>query len=401
MKIADIAEFYSERGGGFRTYIQHKLAASRREGHHTVIIAPGAEDREEPRSGGKIVWVRAPRVPVDPRYHFFVRSAPVNQVLQAERPDVVEGSSPWLGAWIAARWQGAMVKSLFVHQEPVATYPQTLLGRTLGQRRVDEMFGWFWSYLRRLSARFDLSVVSSGWLADRLESFGLTRPQVVPFGIDKRLFSPARRDAAMRRRMLAACGIADETAPLLVAVSRHHPEKRVGTMIDAFAAASRTRPMGFFLIGDGPIRGWIEHKAARVRGVHVAGVIADREALATCLASADAFMHGCASETFGLVMAEAVCAGLPLVVPDFGGAADLAKPAYAETYEAGNVEAGAAAIRRLLARDPVQLGRACAQAAAGGIGTMDEHFRGLFALYQRLVDERRWRERPPLLRANA
>jgi alpha-1,6-mannosyltransferase len=400
MKIVDIAEFYSERGGGFRTYIQHKLAASRREGHQTVIIAPGPEDREEPREGGKIVWVKAPRLPVDPRYHIFVRSGPVNQVLQTEQPDVIEGSSPWLGGWIAARWRGPVVKSWFVHHEPVATYPQTLLGRTFGRQRVDEMCGWFWGYLRRLSALFDLSVVSSRWLADRLEGFGLARPQVVPFGIDKRLFSPARRDAAMRRRMLAACGIADETAPLLVAISRHHPEKRVGTMIDAFAEASRARPMGFFLVGDGPIRGWIEHKAARVPGAHVAGIIADRDELATCLASADAFMHGCASETFGLVMAEAVCAGLPLVVPDFGGAADLAHSTYAETYEAGNAAAGAAAIRRLLARDPVTLGRAAARAAVERIGTMDDHFRGLFALYQQLVDERRWGKKPALLRAS-
>jgi alpha-1,6-mannosyltransferase len=203
----------------------------------------------------------------------------------------------------------------------------------------------------------------------------------------------------MRQRMLEACGIADPTAPLFVAISRHHPEKRVGTMIDAFAEASRTRPMGFFLIGDGPIRGWIEHKAARVRGVHVAGVITDRREIATCLASADAFMHGCASETFGLVMAEALCSGLPLVVPDFGGAADFGGPGYAETYEAGNAAAGAAAIRRLLARDPVALGLAAARAAAERIGTMDDHFRRLFALYQQLVDERRWRERPALLRA--
>jgi len=317
----------------------------------------------------------------------------VYQVLQAERPDVVEGSSPWLGGWIAARWQGPVVKSWFIHQEPVATYPQTLLGRRLGQRRVDGMFGWFWAYLRRLSSLFDVSIVSSRWLADRLESFDLKRPHVVPFGIDKSLFSLARRHPAMRRRMLAACGISDETVPLLVAVSRHHPEKRLGTMIDAFEQVSHERPMGFFLIGDGPIRGWVEHKAARVKGAHVAGTIADREELASCLASADALMHGCASETFGLVIAEAICSGLPLVVPDFGGAADLADSACAETYEAGNVDACAAAIRRLLARNPVQLRLACARAAAERIGTMDDHFRELFAFYQRLVDERRrWRE---------
>ena len=41
MKVADVSEFYSEQGGGVRTYVLQKLAASARLGHETVIIAPG------------------------------------------------------------------------------------------------------------------------------------------------------------------------------------------------------------------------------------------------------------------------------------------------------------------------------------------------------------------------
>ena len=102
MKIADISEFYSERGGGVRTYVQQKLAASARLGHETLIIAPGPETREDKVVGGRIIWVKAPVLAVDPRYHIFVGLEGVRAVLEREKPDIVEGSSPWRGGWAAA-----------------------------------------------------------------------------------------------------------------------------------------------------------------------------------------------------------------------------------------------------------------------------------------------------------
>ena len=78
--------------------------------------------------------------------------------------------------------------------------------------------------------------------------------------------------------------------------------------------------------------------------------------LATMMASADALIHGSAAETFGLVLAEALCSGTPLVVPDAGASATFAGPGYAQTYRAGDAVDGAGAILRLLAgerKDPV------------------------------------------------
>jgi len=45
VKIVDVAEFYAERGGGVRTYVNQKLAAAAAAGHEAVVIAPG------PRAG--------------------------------------------------------------------------------------------------------------------------------------------------------------------------------------------------------------------------------------------------------------------------------------------------------------------------------------------------------------
>lgn len=385
MKIVDIAEFYSPHGGGVRTYIDQKLAAAAAHGIDMTIVAPAAADAVEPREAGKVVWVKAPRLPVDKRYHQFFSGRGVHAVLDAEKPDILEASSFWKGAWLAADWPGSAVKSLVIHQDPVAVYPHTLFDRWLNPARIDRLFGWFWAYLRRLDARFDTSITAGVWLADRLAAHGMARPSAIPFGIDRGAFSPALRDAKTRQALLAQCGITDTTADLLIAVSRHHPEKRLGTLIDGFARAARSRPMGLYLIGDGPARRMVEAQAKHNAHIHIAGPVQDRPRLARMLASADAFVHAGAAETFGLVIAEALASGLPLILPDRGGAADLAGPGYSESYVTGNSAACGDAILRLLAREQSVLREAASAAAERRLRTTAEHFTALFRHYDSLL----------------
>lgn len=143
--------------------------------------------------------------------------------------------------------------------------------------------------------------------------------------------------------------------------------------------------MGFVLFGDGPQRKSIEAHAAKIPGVHLAGFVTDRELIASTLASCDGFLHGSAAETYGLVVAEAMCSGLPLVVPDQGGAADLVDDSFAETYPAGDADACARAMVKLLSRPRDLLKAAVLAAANEEVGTMADHFSSLFDVYGRLT----------------
>ena len=105
------------------------------------------------------------------------------------------------------------------------------------------------------------------------------------------------------------------------------------------------------------------------------------------LASADAYIHGCPAETFGMVIAEALCAGLPLVVPNAGGAAEMASPACAEFYAPDKAADCALAIERLLMRDPALLRRGALE-AADRVNSTTDHFRALFSAYETIVDRR-------------
>lgn len=387
MKIVDISEFYSPTGGGVRNYVDQKFKAVARHRHSLTVIAPGKENRVETREGGKLVWVETPQLPFDRNYRMFWRAEDVWRIVDEEAPDVVEGSSPWRGGWIAARWQGAAAKMLFMHADPVAVYPQTLLSGLMSPPTIDKLFGWYWSYLRHLDACFDGCVVSGSWLATRFAGHGLHNLHVVPFGVETTWFSPGLRDNALRSAMLEKCGLGPD-ATLLINVGRHHPEKRVGTAIDAVSKAQQSRPVGLYIVGDGLIYARVRAKAARASHVHVAGWVDDRATLARMVASADALLHCSTAETFGFVVAEALCCGTPVVVPDAGGAGDLAAAEYAETYTPGDPNSAAKAILDLLQRDRAVL--SCAALEAGQrVGDIESHFEKLFAVYAQVVQSKR------------
>lgn len=384
MRVVDISEFFSDFGGGVRTYVHQKLEAAAHAGIAMTILAPGPADRREKRLGGEIIWVRSPVLPLDHRYHLFAREKPVHALLDDLQPDFIEGSSTWRGAWMARSWAGPAPRALFLHQDPVAVYPQSFLSPALKAERVDQLFAGFWRYLAKLSEGFDTTIAPSAVFARRLERRGIARAIACPLGVDRTLFVPERRSDALRLNMLAECGVKDPAAKLFVAVSRHHPEKRLPMMMRGFSKFAAERPAALYLIGDGPMWRSVAAQAKKIRGVAVAGPVTDRALIAAKLASADYFVHGGAAETFGLVVAEALASGAPIVAPDLGGATEFAHPAYAETYRSGDAEALAAAMARIVARDRRELALA-ARAGAHRISAPAEHFEMLFSAYGSLA----------------
>lgn len=384
MRVVDVAEFYSPTGGGVRTYIDRKFEAAAQLGHELFVIAPGPRDGFEPRPAGGVIQVRAPRLPFDANYHMFWDAAPVHRQLETLAPDLVEASSPWRGAGIVADWAGPTPRAMFMHADPVASYPQRWLAPIANPQQIDQLFGWFWSYLRKLTGRFGSVVTGGAWLADRLTGQGVGGVASVPLGIDGGAFSPTMRDEGLRARLLAACACPPD-AKLVLGVGRFHPEKRWPMVIEAaMRARAEGHPLGLVLIGDGIDRKRVTRAAASHPHVQILSPIHDRALLAAHLASADALVHGCESETFGLIPAEAMASGVPVVGPDRGGFPHLAQPATSEIYQSGDTASAAAAIRRLLARDPTAL-RVAAVDAAERVRRDSDHFAELFDHYQAIA----------------
>ncbi|WP_374471730.1 glycosyltransferase [Phenylobacterium sp.] len=384
MRVVDVAEFYSPTGGGVRTYIDRKFEGAAQLGHELFVIAPGPSDAFEARRAGGVIRVRSPGLPFDANYHMFWEADPVRRWLDRLQPDLVEASSPWRGAWIVANWAGPARRAMFMHADPVASYPHRWLAPIASPQRVDRLFEGFWSYLRRLAGRFSSVVTAGPWLSERLQRQGVDAVTSIPLGVDRGAFSPALRDERLRSALLAACGC-PATARLVLGVGRFHPEKRWPMVIEAVARAGADASLGLVLVGDGLDRRRIQRAAARHPHVRIMPPIRDRARLAAWLASADALVHGCESETFGLIPAEAMASGLPVVGPDRGGFPHLAQPASSEIYRAGDARAAAAALARLLARDPLAL-KSAANAAAVRVRRDLDHFAELFGHYGSLVE---------------
>jgi len=377
MRIVDVNGFYAEAGGGVRRYIDAKFEAARTSGHDLTVIAPGATSRIESRAGGRVAWVASPPMPFDPRYRRFAGSRAVWAAMDAAAPDFVEASSPWLSAAIAAAWRGPAARALVFHQDVVAAYGHTALDRIVDRPWIDAAAWPWWARVRRLSRRFDATVAGGEWLAERLRAHGVANAVAAPFGVESGRFSASLRDEALRAELLARCGVPPD-GRLLLAVSRYHPEKRLPTVIAAFARARRLRPaLGLVVIGEGLAWRAVARAAGATAGVCLLGPVADRDALARILASGDLFVHGSGAETYGLAPAEAIASGLAIVVPGSGGAADLARRGLSKTYRVGDTADCARAILAALAGelDPP---------TAPPPGSLDDHFAALFALYEGL-----------------
>lgn len=387
MRIVDVCEFYSPHGGGVRSYVDRKMRLLAEMGHDLVVLAPGAEDHVETRAGGgQIVWIKAPALPFDANYRMFWDAAPVHAWLDRLDPDVVEASSPWRPAWIVGKWTGRAAKVFFLHSDPVVSYPQRWFGRIASRERIDAAFDWFNRYLRRALPLFDSLVVCGQSLEKRLTDRDIGPAHCIALGIDRSAFSPALRDESLRADLLARCDL-PESATLLLGIGRHHPEKRWDLVVDAVQAAAAQRPIGLILVGKGPASAALHKQVGVNPHIRLFRPIYDRPQLAGLLASSDALIHGCEGETFGLVASEALASGLPLIVPDEGGCAEIAAPAFSESFAANDAGAATQAILRLCDRDPVAL-KAAARRAAATVRSDHDHVADLLDHYRALLAAR-------------
>jgi alpha-1,6-mannosyltransferase len=382
MRIVDVSAFYSPFGGGVRTYVEAKLRAAARFGHEVVVIAPGHAHEVVRRGPGAIlVTIPSPTLPLDRRYRYFDDERLLHATLDSWQPDHVEASSPWSSATMVGRWQGSATRSLVMHADPLAAYAYRWLGGFAPIEAIDRCFGRFWRHLRGLGRMFDTVICANRQLTRRLADSGIANAETIRMGVEAGIFSPNLRSAALRRAALSSLGL-EADGVLLLGIGRFSAEKRWEMVIRAAGECGRL-PVGLLLVGDGRKRTKLEMIAERYGNVAVLPAITDRSELASLLASSDALVHGCESETFCLVAAEARASGIPMIVPDRGAAADQLVDGAGMTYAAGREQSLEDAIARFVNRGP-ELQRAAAVRASRP-RTMDEHFADLFARYQSLA----------------
>ncbi|HEY8171223.1 MAG TPA: glycosyltransferase [Candidatus Limnocylindria bacterium] len=297
-------------------------------GHEVLVVAPrpsrGASviDVGSPGPEPTYAWLDSYQLPrLAPPAYRMAWPNPVAGAWAGARdfgPDVVHAHSPFVTGVFARRLARASAAPLvFTHHTRFADYGHYLgpLGRP-GAALTD-------AYLRRFWAGCAAIIAPSGGLADeirgRLPARQRDRVHVIPTGVD---VDAIRALEPVDPGPLAGWPAA---AVVIATLGRLAPEKSPGAILDAVALLGATHVEARLLvIGGGPSEIELRSRADEpdlAGRVAFTGALPRMEALAR-LSGADLFAFASRTETQGLVLAEALAAGLPAVAISGPGVGD-------------------------------------------------------------------------------
>jgi alpha-1,6-mannosyltransferase len=336
LHVVDTTMFWSATGGGVRRYLTTKQAwLARQPGwRHTIAVTADAGE-----SG--VVHLPGIPIPASGGYRLALRRGAIAARLAALAPDVIEAGDPLITGWAAAdAAERCGVPAVAYCHSNVARMAGLFGGRLLAAPAARALR----AYARRLYARFDRVLAPSESMRRELEGWGVRGVAVQPLGVDTQRFHPERQRASWRLEH----GCAESDRVLLYA-GRFAPEKH----LDVLAAAIDRlgAPYRLLCIGAGP-------RPPRGERVRTLPYLGGAEALATAMASADAFVHAGDQETFGLSVLEALACGTPVAARRAGGLAELVDASVGASVDAADEADWAAAIEALLARERAPLAQA-------------------------------------------
>jgi len=169
------------------------------------------------------------------------------------------------------------------------------------QARFRVPASWGYAAMRRFHRRSSGVMVATASLRRALEARGFANLKTWTRGVDTELFRPRPKDALGLRR------------PIWMFVGRVAVEKN----IEAFLALDL--PGTKVVVGDGPMR---ETLIRRYPDTYFAGAKFGEE-LAAHVAAADVFVFPSRTDTFGLVLLEALASGVPVAAYPVTGPLDV------------------------------------------------------------------------------
>jgi glycosyltransferase involved in cell wall biosynthesis len=283
VKIALVSDAWAPQVNGVVRTLRTTVAELTRRGHEVEAVTPD----------------RFTTIPC-PTYRdirLAVGCGPaVRRMLDNAGADAIHIATEGPLGWAARRW--CIARGLPFSTSFHTRFPDYLAMRT---RLPAEMF---WPVIRRFHAPASSIMTATATLAAELHRRGLPQTRRWSRGVDLALFTP---DAPKLPEMAGLAG------PIQLYVGRVALEKN----IEAFLTTSV--PGTKVVVGDGPARATLARRFPEVRFL---GALHGAD-LAAAYAGADVLVFPSLTDTFGLVMVEALASGTPVAGYPVAGPIDI------------------------------------------------------------------------------
>lgn len=286
MRIAIVTDAWAPQVNGVVRTLQTIRAKLEDMGHAVRIISPD-------------LYPSMP-CPTYPEIRLaLARPASVGKAIAAFRPDAIHLATEGPLCLAARRW--CLARGL-----PFTTAYHTHFPDYVAQR-TGLPSAWFWRYIRWFHGPARAVLVSTASVRAQLRSHGLANVRPWGRGVDLAAFSPDTPPPAY---------FADLPRPIQLYVGRVAVEKN----LEAFLASGH--PGTKVVVGDGPALAALRRAYPDVL---FAGSMFGRD-LAGAYAGADVFVFPSKTDTFGLVMIEALACGTPVAAFPVSGPIDIVTP---------------------------------------------------------------------------
>lgn len=331
MRVAVFTETFLPNLDGITRVLCLLLDHLHSKGIETLVISPNFNG-EIPLSdynGSKVVTVDGMPIPWYPERLLTLPSPTVYRELQAFQPDVAHFFHP-----VTVGLPGfAMAKSMGI---------PSLISFHLDLARMAQHFNYGPINLGFLTPMADAltklvfnwgeySLAPSKQIQREMIALGIKDVGLWKRGVNAVKFNPDFYSDEMRYQMTD--GNVDDT--LLLYVGRLSYEKKVHDLRPILDRIPNTR---LVIVGDGPYRPELEDIFAGTNTKFMGYL--KGEPLSQAYASADIFTFPSSLETFGLVVVEAMAAGLPIVASRVGGIPDVIEEGLnGYTFDSGDIDA--------------------------------------------------------------
>jgi glycosyltransferase involved in cell wall biosynthesis len=287
MRIAIVTDAWEPQVNGVVRTLQAVRDVLQRQGHELLVISP---DR----------FYSVP-CPTYPEIRLaMVRSRTIGDLLDDFAPQAVHLATEGPVCVAARRW-------CLRHDFPFTSAYHTQFPDYV-EARAGVPAEWVWRYIRWFHAPAQAILASTESIRSALRAHGLTQVRHWGRGVDLSAFRPdLTPHPAMR----------DLPRPIQLYVGRVAVEKNIEAFLESEVAGTKV------IVGDGPARVALQAKYpdAQFLGAMFGGD------LASAYASADVFVFPSRTDTFGLVMIEALACGTPVAAFPVTGPVDILTPA--------------------------------------------------------------------------